>query len=438
MGKTELTQKVLFDRMLRPADDLPTAHQRYLVFSNYGAMVAAALHATFFALFLWANVQTLVWFNLGSVLFYFACIYFNFRGYLLLNLILVTLEVVAHAILSTIYLGWSSGFHFYILAMSMVIFFTPWEATYTKVTTTIALFASYMGLKQISLTIPPKVEMPGWVLTTFDTSNVLGFVFLLASFAFYYNKAASDAEKALNEEHKVSATLLANILPAPIINKLKCNQGAVAERFTEATTLFSDIVGFTQMSAQVSPEELVNRLNEIFISFDHLAEKHNLEKIKTIGDAYMVAGGVPLPDANHAIAVTQMGLDMVEAIESINRRTGSSLQIRVGINTGPVIAGVIGRRKFAYDMWGDSVNTASRMESHGQPGRVHISESTYNIIKDHFECEERGEIEVKGKGRMKTWLVLRKSSEPLATREPNDPESHVIRVEKQTESKEFS
>ncbi|NET59140.1 MAG: PAS domain S-box protein [Symploca sp. SIO2E6] len=213
------------------------------------------------------------------------------------------------------------------------------------------------------------------------------------------------AEEALRIEQEKSERLLLNILPQPIAKQLKDNNSAIAEQFSDATILFADIAGFTPLSSRMSPIELVSLLNQIFSTFDQLAEKHGLEKIKTIGDAYMVVGGLPIPRADHALAVAAMALDMQQAIANFQVYTNKPFQIRIGINTGPVVAGVIGIKKFSYDLWGDTVNVASRMESQGLPGGIQVSAITYKRLKHQFVFEERGQIEVKGKGKMTTyWL----------------------------------
>jgi PAS domain S-box-containing protein len=214
------------------------------------------------------------------------------------------------------------------------------------------------------------------------------------------------AEEALRLEQQKSEQLLLNILPEPIANQLKQNQGAIAQQFNEVTIMFADIVGFTPLSARLKPIELVNLLNEIFSTFDELAQQLRLEKIKTIGDAYMVAAGLPIPRPDHADAIAQMALAMQAAVERFRVEQGENLQIRIGINTGVVVAGVIGRRKFIYDLWGDAVNVASRMESSGQPGSIQVTTATYERLKHQYVFEKRGAIEVKGKGIMETyWLI---------------------------------
>ncbi|MEQ9373327.1 MAG: adenylate/guanylate cyclase domain-containing protein [Coleofasciculus chthonoplastes F3-SA18-01] len=216
------------------------------------------------------------------------------------------------------------------------------------------------------------------------------------------------AEVALRLEQEKSEQLLLNILPELIAERLKQDQSAIAENFDDVTILFADIVGFTPLSARLKPIELVNLLNQMFSTFDQLAERHGLEKIKTIGDAYMVVGGLPQPRGDHAEAIAQMALDMQQAITQFQAEHSESLQIRIGINTGSVVAGVIGIRKFIYDLWGDAVNVASRMESSGEPGKIQVTETTYQRLRDKFQFQERGAIAVKGRGEMTTYWLMGK------------------------------
>jgi adenylate cyclase len=215
----------------------------------------------------------------------------------------------------------------------------------------------------------------------------------------------NDTLSALRVQQQQSERLLLNILPEEIANRLKQGDSTIADTFADVSVLFADIVGFTQLSARVSPTELVALLNEIFSTFDNLAERHGLEKIKTIGDAYMVVGGLPITRPDHAEAIAEMALDMQEAIIDFSNTHDRDLSIRIGINSGPVVAGVIGIKKFIYDLWGDTVNTASRMESHGKPGSIHVTSTTYHQLQDKYVFESRGAIEVKGKGMMTTYLL---------------------------------
>ena len=216
------------------------------------------------------------------------------------------------------------------------------------------------------------------------------------------------------QAERQSDELLRNILPAMIAERLKQGERTIAERFEEATVLFADLVGFTTLAAKLPPRELVEILNQVFSRFDQLADRYDLEKIKTIGDAYMVVGGVPMTHCSCGItAIAEMALAMLDELEDINTKLNLNLKLRVGIHHGPVIAGVIGLRKFIYDLWGDTVNIASRMESHGSEGRIHTTDVVYQALGDRYAFEKRGTIPIKGRGEMKTyWLIKRTGPEP--------------------------
>ena len=212
----------------------------------------------------------------------------------------------------------------------------------------------------------------------------------------------------LEIEQERSERLLLNILPAPIAEKLKNGSQVLADTFTDVTVLFADIVDFTPLSSQLLPGELVALLNDIFSIFDKLVEEYGLEKIKTIGDAYMVVGGLPTPRADNAEAVASMALAMQQAISRFNRKNEQPFEMRIGIASGPVVAGVIGTKKFAYDLWGDTVNTASRMESHGVAGAIQVTDKMYEKLRGKYNFQLRGPIEVKGKGTTQAYLLIDK------------------------------
>jgi adenylate cyclase len=240
-------------------------------------------------------------------------------------------------------------------------------------------------------------DIPTQVMIAFFVLNLAGVsttAFLLLRF-FVLER---EKERAKSER------LLLNVLPTPVAARLRDSHGTIADAFEEVTVLFADIVDFTTMSAAAAPEQVVDLLNGLFSRFDRLAERHGLEKIKTIGDAYMVAGGLPVARPDHAEAVADMALDMVAELDAVDQGLGS-IQLRIGIDTGPVVAGVIGIRRFIYDLWGHTVNSASRMESHGIPGTIQVTERTYSRLRDRYDLVERGAIPVKGKGEMRTWLL---------------------------------
>jgi guanylate cyclase len=206
-----------------------------------------------------------------------------------------------------------------------------------------------------------------------------------------------------------SENLLLNILPKEIAKILKNESRTIADHYEEASILFADMVNFTPMSAEMTPVAMVELLNEIFTQFDELVEKYDLEKIKTVGDCYMVAAGVPRRRGDHAQALARLALEMRDFIRKHEFNASRPVDFRIGINSGPVLAGVIGRKKFIYDLWGDAVNIASRMESHGTGGAIQITRATYEIIKDEFECEWHGTVNVKGKGEMEVWHIKGKT-----------------------------
>ena len=232
-----------------------------------------------------------------------------------------------------------------------------------------------------------------------------GLFATLAACAYYARRATLIAEERLDRAHQRSEELLLNILPPTIAGRLKNSGGTIADGFADVTVLFADIVGFTTLSAELPPERIVALLNELFSRFDDLAGQFKLEKIKTIGDCYMIAGGLPEPRTDHAEAVAGMALAMLEVVREFGAKSGTELAVRIGIHTGPVVAGVIGKRKFIYDLWGDTVNTASRMESHGMPNAIQLSDATHRALVGKYQMRERGTIEVKGKGAMRTWLL---------------------------------
>jgi class 3 adenylate cyclase len=223
--------------------------------------------------------------------------------------------------------------------------------------------------------------------------------------------------RALDLEREKSERLLLNVLPASIATRLKQTEGVIADGFPEVTVLFADIVDFTRRSELIAPEQVVEVLNDLFSVFDRLALQRGLEKIKTIGDAYMVVGGLPDPRPDHAEAVAEMALAMREEVARRSYPSGRPLAVRIGIDTGPVVAGVIGTSRFSYDLWGDTVNMASRMESHGVPGCIQVTARTYRQLRDGYRFERRGPIPVKGKGDIETFFLVGRANEHVTERQ---------------------
>ena len=218
--------------------------------------------------------------------------------------------------------------------------------------------------------------------------------------------------RLLQAEQQRSERLLLNVLPSPIAARLKQGEAVIADGFPEVTVLFADLVDFTRRSQETTPEQVVRVLDGLFSALDRLAERHGLEKIKTIGDAYMAVGGLPAPRPDHAQAVAEMALAVREEVPRHLDPGGQPLAVRIGIDTGPVVAGVIGRRKFSYDLWGDTVNTASRMESRGVAGCIQVTDRTYRRLRDGYRFERRGPVQVKGKGELVTWFLVARDPQP--------------------------
>ncbi len=272
-------------------------------------------------------------------------------------------------------------------------------------------FAAYAGILVLAGVlggaVRPVNNLPELLVIGLFIVNigvVSTYVFaLLATFA----RQRAEALGLVRVEQARSENLLLNILPAPIAQVLKRESRTIADHFDSASVLFADVVDFTTLAAQLRPTEVVEVLNNLFTEFDALVERHSLEKIKTIGDAYMVASGVPEPRPDHALGIAALALDMQATVARQAPVAGRRLELRIGIASGPVVAGVIGRKRFTYDLWGDTVNVASRMESHGSAGRIQVTRATYELISDDFVCEPRGSIEVKGKGPTETWFLIR-------------------------------
>jgi adenylate cyclase len=256
-----------------------------------------------------------------------------------------------------------------------------------------------------------NADLPVWFISTMLALNIVGTASIaftiLASFAHQRNVALT----ALRAEQEKSEALLLNILPSAIAERLKAAAQPIADHFAAASIVFADVVDFTPLAQHLPPTEMVSMLDHLFSRFDALVERHGLEKIKTIGDCYMAAAGVPNADPAHARKAARLALDMRDELVASTQPGSRELELRIGINSGPVVAGVIGTKRFLYDLWGDAVNTASRMESHGTPGAIQITGATYDLLKDEFVCKRRGTIDVKGKGEMETWYLVRARSD---------------------------
>lgn len=235
-------------------------------------------------------------------------------------------------------------------------------------------------------------------------SSIMTALFIMLS-VYIFASDLNVAREKIEDERDRANKLLLNILPESIAVKLQEDHRVIADGFANTSIMFADMVGFTKIAALYQPAELVALLNTYFTEYDNLTDRYKLEKIKTIGDAYMVASGIPEPADDHANRIAEFGIKMLEVTQRISKDKGVDITLRIGINSGPVTAGVIGKKKFIYDLWGDAVNVAARMESHGVPNKIQVTESTYKLLKDYYNFEHRGEISVKGKGNIHAYIL---------------------------------
>lgn len=368
-------------------------------------LLGLVFHVVFLALFWRVGVIPMALFNVLSIVLWIATLWFVKHGHVLAGYFCIIVEVTIHAVLSVHFVGGDVGFQFFLITLSMVAFILP--GLRRQVTIVALLLAALF----VALHFYDKWHIPVYTLDPRLTAalffgNFSGAVLVMALTLTYYMGVLERTEAALAAEHVKSESLLHNVLPVVIANRLKQDTVTIAERFDQVSVLFADVCNFTGLSAECDPIELLDALNEVFNYFDTVIEKYGLEKIRTIGDNYMVASGVPVPRPDHAQALARAVLEMMDYPQHCPTALAKALQFRAGINCGPVVAGVIGHTKFHYDVWGDPVNVAARMESHGIPGKIQITGDFYELIEDEFVCERRGRIEVKGKGEMETWFLV--------------------------------
>jgi adenylate cyclase len=386
--------------------DEPPGERRRLMLTNQSAVIGTVSCGSFALGYAIAGprfVAPMVA-NLVAVALLLGALVLAKRGARTLAKVAVLLPVNVVVVVASLLLGGRVGFLYYFFLFGAVAFLLFGEEdkvprwSFALLSMVCCVFVRIAAHDPI-VAITPLVER---ALDIVSAIAVIGTVLIVVDL---FTSDTARAEARLAEEHARSERLLLNILPAAISARLKENDKAIADRFDEVTVLFADIVGFTELSQRLSPDDLVAMLNRIFSAFDDLAEELGLEKIKTIGDCYMVAAGLPSPRDDHATAAARMALAMRDALARINADAGYALEVRIGLHTGAVVAGVIGKRKFIYDLWGDTVNTASRMESSGVPGEIQITRDLRDRLLDAFDLAPRGTIKVKGKGEMETFLL---------------------------------
>lgn len=368
------------------------------------APIGLVVHALYIPLFAWWGVWPLSAFNVASTGVFAAAMLLARRGHLQRGLSLSAVEVFVHAMLVVALIGWGFGGQYYLLLIMVFVFAFPYTRRFqvAVLAATMAVFAA--GFYYTQQTVPP-FEVPSAPLAVLNVVNIATVFCTIGVAVAYLITVTQRAEAALASEHARSERLLTNVMPGPIAERLKAREELIADGVDNASVLFADIVGFTSLSARLSPDEVVRLLDGVFTRLDALVDQFGLEKIKTIGDAYMVAAGIPTPRDDHATVLARFALAARDELAAHNLSSDTPIELRIGISSGPVVAGVIGRRRFLYDLWGDTVNTASRMESHGLPGRIQITDATHAQLDGQFVCTGRGVIDVKGKGPTPTWFL---------------------------------
>jgi len=386
-------------------DKLALAEYRYLIFVHWASICGIVTHFVLILAFFYIGLNIMAYVNIGSVSLFTYCLYLaHKRSNYSLSGILMALEINIHAALAVYFVGWESGFQLFIFLVPVGVFFIPLMKllNFAAVLVSMGFFTTMFLLMREQA---PLHQASASIIGIFNLTVGLSTLLMLGIIAYSFSLAVKSSEKLLKLQHKNTEILLHNILPVSVSERLKEQKGIIADGFTHVSVLFADIQSFTEYSNRKRPGDLVFVLNNYFSIFDDMLEQYNMEKIKTIGDAYMVACGCPNECKNHAENVVIFALAMLEATKNFNRENEMNFSLRIGINTGPVTAGIIGKKKFAYDLWGDTVNVASRMETHGLPGKIHITENTYQMINGKYEVIKRSPIHVKGKGLMQTYFV---------------------------------
>ena len=392
----------IIQNCLKPNRKLGPAYERVFVVATVTIPMALMIHLSYIPLFYWMGLPVLCYYNIASTLAWLLVMYLVRKTRFNEAWCVFSAEVMIQAVLCVLYAGWSFGFQYYLFTLVGISFLLP---NNTRLSMTIAVLAIVEFGFLVLWANDAPCDMPTPFIFLCRVINSCCAFAILLFIQTFHQRIILETEKKLGEAMATNEELLQNVFPAKVLQALKDQKGVIAERFECATVLFADIVNFTPMSEKMSAIELVHLLDKFFSRLDALVRKHGLEKIKTIGDAYMVAAGVPVVSENHAGSMADFALEFLQSLQEFNRENNLDLKMRIGVNSGPLVAGVIGKWKFLYDLWGDCVNTAARMEGHGTAGEIQITESTMGLIANDFEVHYRGIVEIKGKGPMKTYFL---------------------------------
>lgn len=383
--------------------NVPSDLARYYIYWKIFYLLAALGHLYALQMFWQTGVHFMTVFNIFSVAVFVAALFLLKHGFYRLAFWGAVTEMSLHGIAATVCVGTQYDFQNYAFLVAILLLIQPFYHLRSSILMAAVVLASAAAVKYYALTNPPVYVMPEEYAVTLAVIPMITWPIYVLMMVLPFVRASARAEKELAAAYGESERLLLNILPAPIAERLKTTTEMIADDYENVAILFADIVGFTEMSNRLPPADLVKLLNRVFNAFDELAAKYKVEKIKTIGDAYMIVAGLPVPDDNASETIARLALEMQAAVSQIkDPASGEPVRIRIGISSGAVVAGVIGNRKFAYDLWGDAVNIAARMEASGEAGRIQVPEDFAAALKDRFTFEPRGEIDIKGKGPMRT------------------------------------
>jgi class 3 adenylate cyclase len=389
-------------------ESVPQEMGRYFSYWKVFYFLGGCSHAMALVMFALTGVTFMAVFNIFSISIFFGAYFILQRGYFRTAFWAVNAELIAHGMAATVCVGPLYSFQNFVFLVVIFSFIQPFYSR--RFSALLAGGAIFCGTATMLYMIDraPIYDLDSrFFIATTVAIGVVVFPMMVLAMVLPFIDASARAEKEITKAYGESESLLLNILPEPIAAKLKSTKGMIAENYERVAILFADIVGFTRMSDQMQPAEVVTLLNELFNTIDEIVEKYGVEKIKTIGDAYMVVAGLPNPMKKPEETIALLALDIQSAVAKFREPgTENPVRVRIGINSGRVVAGVIGHQKFAYDLWGDAVNIAARMEATGVEGKIQVTDAFAQVLADGFEFEPRGEIEVKGKGRLRTSFLL--------------------------------
>lgn len=397
---------------------IDTGNLRFYKLSNLVLTLGLFVHLSWIVLFYFFDVIEMSLINIVSVSIYIFSIIINRKGYFFASSAIMVFEIIIHQFIATKFFGWNAGFQNYIIVIGLFPFLMPRGRWIVKTIILGSCLIAYLIIETKIRNQTPIYDIQEGLLTYLSISNIIFSFISLAISGAYFNNAMHETEDLLEEkgrellmEKEKSDELLLNILPFETALELKNTGKSISKKFDHVSIMFTDFINFTKICEENEAEILVHEIDYYYRQFDEIISKYKIEKIKTIGDSYMCAGGIPIENDSHAIDIVNAALDIVQFIkEEKMRRINSNklfFEIRCGVHTGPVVAGIVGTKKFAYDIWGDSVNIASRMESGGTANSVNISASTYSLVKDKFFCSSRGKVSIKHKGDVEMYIAER-------------------------------